>query len=73
MNNVALAEVTDTVLIDEAAKRLLKRFRSKHGVDMKYGGFNFIIHEGKFYHVEDSLRDKSYFSDDFKTVRGRRS
>jgi hypothetical protein len=56
-------EVNDENILLEAANRLLKRFKEKHGVEMKYGGFNFIIHEGKFFQIEDFLKDKSFFTE----------
>ena len=72
MTTATLNQIDDSTLIQEAANRLLKRFRIRHGIDMKYGGFNFVIHEGKFFQVEDLLKDKSFFSEDYENTSNRR-
>ncbi len=72
MNSVELKDVSDAALLEEAAHRLLKRFKERNGIEMKYGGFNFIIHEGRFFQIEDSLRDKSFFTEYYNNSKRRR-
>ena len=72
MSSVNLQEIDDSTLLQEAANRLMKRFEEKNGIEMKYGGFNFMIHEGKFIQIEDSLRDRSFFTEDFKISNTKR-
>ncbi|MBT4761056.1 MAG: hypothetical protein HOO06_05100 [Bdellovibrionaceae bacterium] len=72
MSLTLLKEIDDSTLLQEAAIRLLKRFKERNGIEMKYGGFNFIIHEGKFFQIEDFLKDKSFFTDDYTNTNKRR-
>ena len=72
MSSNSLKEIDDSMLLHEAAIRLLKRFKERHGIEMKYGGFNFIIHEGKFFQIEDFLKDKSFFTEDYKNNSSKR-
>lgn len=72
MSSTLLKEIDDSTLLHEAATRLLRRFKERNGIEMKYGGFNFIIHEGKFFQIEDFLKDKSFFTDDYTNTNKRR-
>lgn len=61
MTNLNL-DVSDEVIIEEAAKRLQKQYEKEHGTSFAYGTFRFVFHDGRFQAVEDWPRHKRYIS-----------
>ena len=60
--NQGLTDYSDEKLLEEAALRLQRRFKKKHGNDFRYGSFEFIFHDGRFQSVEERPRSKGYVS-----------
>ena len=59
---VALAQLQDEQVLEEAAKRLQQQYKGDHGTEFKYGSFRFIFHDGRFQGIEEWPRNKRYIS-----------
>jgi hypothetical protein len=57
-----LAQLNDEQVLEEAAKRLQKQYRTDHGGEFMYGTFRFIFHDGRFQGVEEWPRNRRYMS-----------
>ena len=66
-----LKNIEDKTLFKEVVTRLMERFKKRNGVGIKFGGFQFIIHDGDFIQIEDVLKDKSYFSESYRYEKPR--
>ena len=53
-----LYKVPDLAIIKEAADRLQKAFCKEFGVEMRYGSFRFIYHDGQLRQVEDHPKNR---------------
>ena len=57
-----LSSLPFEVVLDEAAKRLAKKFEQCHGRKFLYGYFRFIFNRGQFVGVEDRLKSRIYWA-----------
>ncbi len=57
-----LQSMSDTEIMEEAAKRLQSQFRKENGSSLLYGSFRFIFHDGRFQGIEDWPRNRRYQS-----------
>lgn len=55
-------DISDELVLEEAAKRLQRQYSCEHGVEFTYGTFRFVFHEGRFQSVEEWPRNKRYVS-----------
>lgn len=60
--SAVVKDLTDEVVLEEAARRLQKQYADEHGTDFSYGTFRFVFHDGRFQGVEDWPRNKRYVS-----------
>ena len=59
---VSIKEMSDEVILEEAAARLQVQYTRENGSRLLYGTFRFLFHEGRFQGVEDWPRNKRYVS-----------
>ncbi len=59
---IYIKELSDEVVLEEAARRLQAQYATEHGSEFAYGTFRFIFHDGRFQGVEDWPRNKRYTS-----------
>ena len=55
-----LSHVPDLAIIKEAADRLQKAFCKEFGVEMRYGSFHFIYHDGQLRQIEDHPKNRRF-------------
>jgi hypothetical protein len=55
-----LSRVPDLAVIKEAADRLQKAFCKEFGVEMRYGSFHFVYHDGQLRQVEDHPKNRRF-------------
>ena len=55
-----LSGVPDLAIIKEAADRLQKAFCKEYGIEMRYGSFRFIYHDGQLRQVEDHPKNRRF-------------
>jgi hypothetical protein len=57
-----LLNVSDELILEEAARRLKTQFEKDNRRAFMYGSFRFLFHDGRFQGVEDWPRNKRYQS-----------
>ncbi len=62
MSKLGLEMFSDTSVVEEAARRLQKKFFELNGVTFLYGRFEFVIHNGKFRGVDERPFFKSFYT-----------
>jgi len=55
-----LSKVPDLAIIKEAVDRLQKAFCKEFGVEMRYGSFHFVYHDGQLRQVEDHPKNRRF-------------
>ena len=55
-----LSSVPDLAIIKEAADRLQKAFCKEFGIEMRYGSFHFVYHDGQLRQVEDHPKNRRF-------------
>ncbi len=57
-----LLNISDELILEEAARRLKTQFEKENRRTFMYGSFRFLFHDGRFQGVEDWPRNKRYQS-----------
>jgi hypothetical protein len=62
-----LEKVSDQNLFEAVARRLQRIYKKTHGMDFKFGCFEWIFHDGRFQGIEEKPRNKVYWGFKFST------
>ena len=62
IGSIEFANISDSKLFEEVAKRLQASYQRVHGLEMLFGAFTFIIHGGEFLSIEENSKYRIYNS-----------
>ena len=61
MSKIGLEMFSDNSVVEEAARRLQKKFLEINGVDFRFGRFEFVFHDGKFQGIDERPYFRSFY------------
>ena len=62
MSKIGLEMFSDNSVVEEAARRLQKKFLELNGVDFRFGRFEFVFHDGKFQGIDERPYFRSFYT-----------